>query len=69
MAVDNYLNSLKIVFCVKKRTSKWLAQQLGVNPTIVSKRCTNTTQSDLYTITTIADLLQVGKRELLQSSN
>lgn len=69
MAVDNNLNRLKVVLCEKKRTSKWLAQQLGVNPTTVSKWCTNTTQPDLYTIAKIADLLQVDKRELLQSSN
>ena len=69
MAVDNNLNRLKVVLCEKKRTSKWLAQQLGVNPTTVSKLCTNTTQPDLYTIAKIADLLQVDKRELLQSSN
>ena len=69
MAVDNNLNRLNVVLCEKKRTSKWLAQQLGVNPTTVSKWCTNTTQPDLYTIAKIADLLQVDKRELLQSSN
>ncbi|MCJ2381508.1 helix-turn-helix domain-containing protein [Parabacteroides sp. AGMB00274] len=69
MAIDNNLNRLKVVLCEKKRTSKWLAQQLGVNPTTVSKWCTNTTQPDLYTIAKIADLLQVDKRELLQSSN
>ena len=69
MAVDNNLNRLEVVLCEKKRTSKWLAQQLGVNPTTVSKWCTNTTQPDLYTIAKIADLLQVDKRELLQSSN
>lgn len=62
MAVDNNLNRLKVVLCEKKRTSKWLAQQLGVNPTTVSKWCTNTTQPDLYTIAKIADLLQVDKR-------
>ena len=69
MAIDNNLNRLKVVLCEKKRTSKWLAQQLGVNPTTVSKWCTNTTQPDLYTIAKIADLLQVDRRELLQSSN
>ena len=69
MAVDNNLNRLKVVKSEKKRTSKCLAQQLGVNPTRVSKWCTNTTQPDLYTIAKIADLLQVDKRELLQSSN
>ena len=31
------LNQLKIVLVKKKRTSKWLAEQLGVNQTTVSK--------------------------------
>lgn len=30
------LNQLKIVLVKKKRTSKWLAEQLGVNQTTVS---------------------------------
>lgn len=41
------LNQLKIVLAKKKRTNKWLAEQLGVNQTTVSKWCTNTTQPDL----------------------
>ena len=36
------INRLKIVLVEKKRTSKWLAEQLGVNPSTVSKWCTNT---------------------------
>lgn len=34
------LNQLKIVLTKKKRTNKWLAEQLGVNQTTVSKWCT-----------------------------
>lgn len=29
------INRLKIVLVEKKRTSKWLAEQLGVNPSTV----------------------------------
>lgn len=33
------LNRLKVVLCEKKRTSKWLAEQMGVTPSTVSKWC------------------------------
>lgn len=33
------LNQLKLIL-VKKKTNKWLAEQLGVNQTTVSKWCT-----------------------------
>ena len=38
------LNRLKIVLVEKKRTNKWIAEQLGKNQTTVSKWCTNTCQ-------------------------
>lgn len=59
------LNQLKVVLVKHKRTSKWLAEELGVNPTTVSKWCTNTTQPDLQTLKKIADLLGIPVRELL----
>jgi len=35
------INRLKLVLVEKKKTSKWLAEQLGVNASTVSKWCTN----------------------------
>ena len=58
------INRIKVVLAEKKRTNKWLAEQLGVNPTTVSKWCTNSSQPDLGTILKIADLLEVDIREL-----
>ena len=58
------INRLKVVLVEKKRTSKWLAEQLGVNPTTVSKWCTNSSQPDLGNLLRIADLLEVGIKEL-----
>ena len=58
------INRIKVVLAEKKRTNKWLAEQLGVNPTTVSKWCTNSSQPDLATILKIADLLEVDIREL-----
>ena len=59
------INRLKIVLCEKKRTNKWLAEQMNINPSTVSKWCTNTSQPDLGSLLKISDLLEVDIRELI----
>lgn len=59
------LNRLKVVLVEKKKTSKWLAGELGKNPSTVSKWCTNVSQPDLYTLKRITQLLNVSLSELL----
>ncbi len=59
------LNRIKVVLVEKKKTSKWLAQQLGKNAATVSNWCTNKAQPDLQTLDKIAELLSIDKRELL----
>ena len=59
------VNRIKMVLFEKKRTSKWLSEQLGVNPSTVSKWCTNTSQPDVACMRRIADLLEVDIKELL----
>ncbi len=59
------LNRIKLVLVEKKRTSKWLAQEVGRDPATVSKWCTNVSQPDLYTFKRIAELLDVDVRELI----
>ena len=59
------LNQLKVVLTKKKRTSKWLAEQRGVNATTVSKWCTNTSQPDLQTLKRISELLNVSVSEII----
>lgn len=61
------LNRLKIVLVEKKKTSKWLAEELGKNPSTVSKWCTNVSQPDLQTLYRIAILLNINIRELLNA--
>ena len=58
------VNRIKLVLVEKKRTNKWLAEQLGVDPSTFSKWCTNTSQPDLACILKIADLLEVDLKEL-----
>ena len=61
------LNRLKVVLVEKKRTSKWLAEQLGKNTSTVSKWCTNSAQPDLQTLDKIAELLECDTRVLITS--
>ncbi|PWM43637.1 MAG: transcriptional regulator [Clostridiales bacterium] len=62
------LNRLKVVLVEKKRTSKWLAEELGKNVATISKWCTNTIQPDLTTLNRIAELLDVDVKELINSN-
>ena len=59
------LTRIKVVLAEKKRTNKWLAEQLGKNVTTVSKWCTNTSQPDLHTLDKIASLLGCDKKDLI----
>lgn len=60
------INRIKVVLADKKRTNKWLAEQLGKDPATVSKWCTNTSQPALETIIEIAKLLDVEVSDLIR---
>ena len=62
------INRLKVVLVEKKKTGKWLAGQLGKDPSTVSKWCTNVSQPDLTTLSKIAELLDIDRRELINKS-
>ena len=58
------INRLKLLLVEKKKTSKWLSEQLGITPSTVSKWCTNTSQPDMETLARIAKLLDVSVKDL-----
>ncbi|WP_304422576.1 helix-turn-helix transcriptional regulator [Muribaculum intestinale] len=60
------LNRLKVVLAEKRRTNKWLAEQLGKDPTTISKWCTNSSQPDLASLIKMAKLLEVELTELVR---
>ena len=62
------INRIKVVLVEKKRTSKWLSEQLGKDPAAISKWCTNTSQPDLVTLTKVASLLDVDVRQLINKT-
>lgn len=63
--METDVNRLKIVLAEKKRTNKWLCEQLNVNPSTVSKWCTNSSQPDLPTLVKIAAVLDVDLNDLV----
>ena len=65
--MDKDINRIKVVLAEKKRTNKWLAEQLGKDPATVSKWCTNACQPPMETYIKIAKLLEVELSELVNS--
>ena len=65
--MDKDINRIKVVLAEKKRTNKWLAEQLGCAPTTVSKWCTNACQPPMEAYLRIAKLLEVELSELVNS--
>jgi transcriptional regulator with XRE-family HTH domain len=59
------INRLKLVLVEKKKTGKWLAEQIGKDPSTVSKWCSNKTQPSLDILVNIAKLLDVEVKQLI----
>lgn len=64
--MERNLNRIKVVLVDKRKTNKWLSEQLNVAPTTVSKWCTNSSQPPLETLMQIAKILDVQVDELLR---
>ena len=63
------VNRLKVVLVEQRKTGKWLAEQLGKDPSTVSKWCSNTTQPTLDMLVNIANLLKVDIKELINEKS
>ena len=64
--MDKDINRVKVVLVEKKKTNKWLAEQLGKDSATVSKWCTNSCQPTLETLIKISKLLDVELAELIR---
>ena len=63
------INRIKVMLAEKKRTNKWLAEQLGKDPATVSTSWRKTLQLNLETIVEIAKLLEVDIKDLFRPIN
>ena len=65
--MEQDLNRIKLVLVEKKKTGKWLAQELGVSECTVSRWVSNKAQPNLSSLNVIAKLLGVEMKDLLRS--
>jgi len=61
-------NRIKVVLVEQNKTSKWLAEKLGMNESTISRWCTNNMQPPVDTLSEIAKVLNIDIRELLKST-
>ncbi|GAA3629918.1 helix-turn-helix transcriptional regulator [Flavivirga jejuensis] len=61
-------NRIKAVLAEKGKTNNWLADQLEMNRTTISKWCRNEMQPRVETLFQIARVLEIDVRELLIST-
>ena len=60
------LNRLKVVLAEKRRTNKWLDEQIGVDQATACKWCTNSAQPNLENLMGVGKCLEVHVNELLR---
>lgn len=60
------LNRLKVVLAEKKKSNKWLAEQLGKDQAAISKWCTNSSQPSLEMLIEISKCLDVPIQDLVR---
>ena len=60
------LNRLKVVLAEKKKSNKWLAEQLGKDQAAISKWCTNSSQPSLEMLIESSKRLDVPIQDLVR---
>lgn len=61
-------NRIKAVLAENGKTSNWLAAELGVNITTVSKWCRNEMQPRVDSLFSVAEALDIDVKDLLVSN-
>jgi putative transcriptional regulator len=62
------INRIRVVLAEQNRTNKWLAEQLGMSETTVSRWVRNAQQPKVEVFVQIADLMKVDIRDLFEST-
>lgn len=60
-------NRIKLMLVDKKRTCRWLANELNKSENTVSRWCSNKTQPSLQQLYEISTILEVDMRELIKT--
>ena len=59
-------NRIIVMLAERKKTNLWLAAELGVNPSTVSKWCSNSSQPDIFTFRRVCQLLDTPMDEMFR---
>jgi transcriptional regulator with XRE-family HTH domain len=59
-------NRIKAVLADKRKTCKWLAQEIGMSENTVSRWCSNKIQPSLIHLGKVANALDIDIRELIR---
>ena len=59
-------NRIKAVLADKRKTCKWLAQEIGMSENTVSRWCSNRIQPSLIHLGKVANALDIDIRELIR---
>ncbi len=62
---NEIFNRIKVVLVEQRKTSRWLAEQLGKQENTISRWCLNKVQPSLPQLTEIARVLDVDVRSLI----
>ena len=59
------MNRIKVVLAEKRRTNRWLAEQMGKSENTISRWCSNKSQLSIAQLQEIAKWLDVDVRTLI----
>lgn len=62
------MNRIKIVLEEQGRSQAWLAKQLSKSYVVVTNYCNNNKQPSIPVLITIADILNIDVKDLLEST-
>ncbi len=62
------MNRIKIVLEEQGRSQAWLAKQLSKSYVVVTNYCNNNKQPSITVLITIADILNIDVKDLLEST-
>ncbi len=61
------MNRIRVTLVEKRKTNRWLAEQMGKSENTISRWCSNKSQPSIAQLQEIANLLDGDVRELLKS--
>lgn len=62
------MNRIKVALVEKQKTNRWLAEQMGKSENTISRWCSNKSQPSIAQLITIASLLNIDVKDLLETT-